>query len=158
MLYPVNGFNHSTTKLEWYLETKKRASPKLNLSDPKVIAFPRVFLKNGYIYDNTLYLSAFDYLEVYELSYPLGEKNIEQMKIKFLKKLESQHVISCLKQDSQNEQFFITMYVSLFYLFAVIAMALLVVASKTNMKGVKFVLGANCTMIELSEDLIFNCK
>lgn len=163
MVYPVDGnLDYKTTPpKEFYLETVDHLVDRLKKSAPLIEQtlgdLPVFLLKNGYIFEDTLYLAKLDFIEIYNLTYPLGKDNGAQIQLTWSKDIPSEQMLTCRLWDSENSQYEETVYMGLFYTLAAIFMAVLVTQRKTKDKGHKFALSPNSlTLVELSDDAIFN--
>lgn len=163
MVYPVddNLDYKSTVIKEFYLETIEGLSARLQKSfieiEQSVGDFPVVLLKNGFFYDDVMYLARFDHLEVYKLTYPMGKTNHSQIKMTWTGNLPSRKVLHCQLWDRHNYQFLFTIELGLFYLVSVLTIAVFVFTSQSSHpNGSKFIISKSGTSWHLSDDLLYS--
>lgn len=165
IIQPVTECDFSNTTTSWYLTRKDTLEPSVieNLVDIDWLEarFPIVMLKNGYIYEDMMYLSKLDYLEVYELTYPKGRVEgqvIDQIKVTWKKNIASEDFVYCNLQDKDNKQYTATVQIGVGFILGTLLLAMMIFVNKVNSSAGHKYLNHEGSLVRLTDEMIYQNK
>ena len=169
VIYPQEACSFANTTKSWFLERKDRLTDeKINELLPVTTnflaaRFPIVMLKNGYIYEDTMYLSKLDYLEVYKLSYPEGKgaevngtvELVPKILVTFTGNITSENTVYCRLLNEDNTQYLATMQLGVGFLLATLLLAVMIFVNKVNSGASRKYLNSGGHLIRLTSAMVY---